>query len=615
MKVRVKQATTVIPTLLLLALLTASPVVKTFAATSVTVSTDKSSYLLGQTLIVSGTVSPVALGQDVAILVYDPASNLKSVDQVTPSATGTYSTNLMTFRSSDLAGSWTVKATYQGVQATTTFTYTAVPPETSSISCSVYSSSLTIGGSVMVSGSITPTRPGVAVTLSYKSDGSWNTLAIVTSASNGSYSYSWKPASVGSYQLKASWAGDSTYSGATSGTTSVTVNKVSTTISCSASSTSLSIGSSIAVNGSITPARSGVTVTLSYTMPNSTVLTRRVTSISDGKFSDKYAPPVLGPWSVKANSEGDDTYTGATSPSVSFTVSKISTTISCSVSPSEVTEGDSVTVSGRISPALTGKTVTLSFKKPDGSTLTRTTTTGSDGSYSDSYKPDAVGSWSVSASWDGDSEHLSASSQSASFNVKKKGCIIATATYGSELSPQVQFLRGFRDNIVLKTFAGSSFMAVFDAWYYSFSPSVASTISDNEMLRGGMKVVLYPLIGVLHLSSEAFSLLSFNPELGVMMAGLVASSLIGIVYFLPLVLLVSFFKRFKPSERTIRLAALVWGGSALTMVLAGVAMSSIVMMASTGIFVLATICLTTLAMLRSAMKGAYFLKARHRGKH
>ena len=487
---------------------------------------------------------------------------------------------------------------YQPFSYEEKYDITYVSLKTSSISCSVSSSSLTIGGSVIVSGSITPARPSVTVTLSYESDGSWSTLATVTSASNGSYSYSWKPTSAGSYQLIGSWAGDSTYSGATSNATSVTVNKITTTISCSASPTSLSIGSSIAVNGSMTPVRSGVPVTLSYTMPNSSVITRTVTSTSDGRFSDKYAPPVLGSWSVKASSEGDQTYAEATSSSVSFTVSKISTTMSCSVSPSEVTEGDSVTVSGSISPRVMGKTVTLSFKKPDGSTLTRTATTGSDGSYSDSYKTDVVGSSSVSASWDGDSEHQSASSQSASFNVKKKGCIIATATYGSELSPQVQFLRGFRDNMVLKTFAGSSFMAVFDAWYYSFSPTVASTISGNEVLRGAMKGVLYPLIGILHLSSLTFSLFSFNSELGVVIAGFIASSLIAVVYFMPWALLLSFLRKFRISTKIIHLTGLIWAGSVVAMAVAEVAASSPLMMAATGAFVLTTMCLTTLAVTR-----------------
>lgn len=371
-------------------------------------------------------------------------------------------------------------------------------------------------------------------------------------------------------------------------------------MSCGLSSVSLEIGSSITVSGAITPPRSGVIVDLSYTMPNGTVIKRTVTSSSDGFYNDTYTPPVLGSWSVKASWEGDSTYAGATSSSASFTVSRISSTISCSVSKSEVAEGDSLTVSGSISPAVSGKTVTLSYKKPDGSTFTITVTTGSDGSYSDSYKPDATGSWSVTASWDGDSTHDGASSESKSFTVKKKGiCIIATATFGSELSPEVKFLRGFRDNTVLSTFAGSSFMTVFNGFYYSFSPTVASTISGNEVLKGLMRLVLYPLIGILHSSSAAFSLLSFSPELGVVMAGLVASSLIGIFYITPWVLLFSFLRKLKPSTGTIRLTGLVWAGSVIAIALAEAAMSSLLMMASTGAFILATMCVATLASTRA----------------
>lgn len=79
-------------------------------------------------------------------------------------------------------------------------------------------------------------------------------------------------------------------------------------------------------------------------------------------------------------------------------------------------------------------------------------------------------------------------------------CIIVTATYESELSPEVQFLREFRDNTVYSTFAGGSFMTVFKGFYYFFSSSVASVIADNSVLRDIMKVILYPLIGILHVS-------------------------------------------------------------------------------------------------------------------
>ena len=110
-------------------------------------------------------------------------------------------------------------------------------------------------------------------------------------------------------------------------------------------------------------------------------------------------------------------------------------------------------------------------------------------------------------------------------------CLIATATYGSELAPQVQFLKDFRDHQITHTFAGTNFMIAFNAWYYSFSPSVAQYESTNPEARAVAKVVLYPLIGILQLSSSTFSMLGFEPELAALVAGLLVGSLIGLVYF------------------------------------------------------------------------------------
>lgn len=122
-------------------------------------------------------------------------------------------------------------------------------------------------------------------------------------------------------------------------------------------------------------------------------------------------------------------------------------------------------------------------------------------------------------------------------------CIIATATFGSELSPEVQFLRNFRDRQILQTFAGSNFMTVFNSWYYSFSPAVAQHIRGDEPLRDGMKLLLYPLLGILHISSTTFSTLKFQPELAALTSGIVASALIGLVYLtLPLTGVLWFFR-------------------------------------------------------------------------
>jgi hypothetical protein len=114
--------------------------------------------------------------------------------------------------------------------------------------------------------------------------------------------------------------------------------------------------------------------------------------------------------------------------------------------------------------------------------------------------------------------------------------VIATATFGSEVSPAVQFLRNFRDGLVLHTRVGSAFMNVFNAWYYSFSPTVAGFISSHDPVRAPVKVILYPLLGILSVSTLTYSIFSWDPEFGVLMAGLIASSLIGLVYLTPFTL-------------------------------------------------------------------------------
>ena len=109
-------------------------------------------------------------------------------------------------------------------------------------------------------------------------------------------------------------------------------------------------------------------------------------------------------------------------------------------------------------------------------------------------------------------------------------CMIATATYGSELSDEVQFLRNFRDRSIMKTNAGSNFMVAFNAFYYSFSPTVAQFIREHQTARTVMKFALYPLMGILRIGAAVFNLFPMNHEAGAVASGLLVSSLIGLVY-------------------------------------------------------------------------------------
>jgi hypothetical protein len=122
-------------------------------------------------------------------------------------------------------------------------------------------------------------------------------------------------------------------------------------------------------------------------------------------------------------------------------------------------------------------------------------------------------------------------------------CIIATVTFGSEATPEVQLLRNFRDQLVLSTHAGSAFMNAFNLWYYSFSPQVADFIVVHDAVRSPLRAVLYPLLGILELSSATFSALQSFPELAITIAGIVASGLIGLVYLTPVSLLLVRFIR------------------------------------------------------------------------
>jgi hypothetical protein len=83
------------------------------------------------------------------------------------------------------------------------------------------------------------------------------------------------------------------------------------------------------------------------------------------------------------------------------------------------------------------------------------------------------------------------------------GCLIATAAFGSELAPQVQFLREIRDSTVLQTESGTSFMAGFNQFYYSFSPIVADYERDNSTFKEAVKITLTPLLTSLTLLQYA----------------------------------------------------------------------------------------------------------------
>lgn len=95
------------------------------------------------------------------------------------------------------------------------------------------------------------------------------------------------------------------------------------------------------------------------------------------------------------------------------------------------------------------------------------------------------------------------------------GCLIATASFDSELAPQVQQLRELRDNTLLQTTSGSNFISAFNSFYYSFSPQVADAAREYPLVKETIKIGITPLL----LSLSILNNVDMNSEIEVITYG------------------------------------------------------------------------------------------------
>ena len=120
------------------------------------------------------------------------------------------------------------------------------------------------------------------------------------------------------------------------------------------------------------------------------------------------------------------------------------------------------------------------------------------------------------------------------------GCLIATATYGSELSPQVQFLREIRDGKVMTTQSGAAFMNGFNQFYYSFSPAIADYERENSIFKEVVKLTLIPLLASLTL----LQYVDINSDGDMLSSGIGIILLnIGMYFIIPAVMIMKIRKR------------------------------------------------------------------------
>jgi len=119
------------------------------------------------------------------------------------------------------------------------------------------------------------------------------------------------------------------------------------------------------------------------------------------------------------------------------------------------------------------------------------------------------------------------------------GCLIATATYGSELAPQVQQLRELRDNQLLQTESGSVFISGFNEAYYSFSPIISDYERENPYFKEAVKLTITPMLSTLSIMENAES---ESEVLGFGLSVIVLN--LGMYFGAPAIVIISIRKKF-----------------------------------------------------------------------
>jgi hypothetical protein len=452
---------------------------------------------------------------------------------------------------------------------------------------------------LIVDGILQPALDQVDVTLMYTPPNASSFYHLVTTEVDGSFFDVIEDPVPGEWSVIAVWLGDATYAGAASDPAVVTLSTWVTTITCSTATANRSVGAPIQLEGQLTPDYAApASVTLEYTTDTLWQPLTTVTTHANGSYSYLWIPTSGGSYAIRARYIGTAKYEASQSAVLNLELEKGDATLSCSAPPTAVDVGKPFTVSGRLIPAMADVTVTLTYQPPSGVAITRRVTTNASGAYADAYTPGDSGAWSVTASWDGDSALDAATSTTQTFTVQKSGCLIATATFGSVLTPQVQFLRSFRDDRVLATFAGRQFLEAFNSFYYSFSPQVAESIRTSQDLRPIMTGVVSPLISVLQVSEHAFTLVNGSPELAIILAGGVTSTLLAAIYLVPGALLISYWTRRVPSKHWLTAIGLLWLASLTAIGFAELFQSSWLMQTATSTFVLATMGATLVTALR-----------------
>jgi len=402
---------------------------------SATVSPNPSSFT--QDVTISGFVLPVPTGG--TVLVRDIGSNPIGSAVNVDTSTGAYSVTIP----DQAVGIYDFSVTYSGFGLyQEVFTNVSVnvgtilTTTTLTRSASTYTYNQT---RVTLSGTVSPVPlAGGTVTISSPTQGTIGSAGVDTST--GVYSLLVPVKDVGSYaSISALFGGGGNYASSTSGTTSYSVTQASTDLYAYTSSASVQLGNSVTLSGELTTAPSaappgqigssvqqplsGRTITFQG-LNASSAWVNLGTGTTDALGTATFAwTSASGYTQIRTVYAGETNYSGQTSAGVAISVTTNSpTTTSINRSAASYTyNGTRVTISGVVSPAPSGGTVTISGSVNGAAASNFATSVAvntSTGAYSALMPIQNVGSYtSVTAVYSGSGLFLTSTSGTTSYTV------------------------------------------------------------------------------------------------------------------------------------------------------------------------------------------------------
>lgn len=397
----------------------------TSGSVTVTITQDAPTVTLGASSTSTSAGDPATL---VASLSggTSPGGSVTFYDGATSLGSGTVSGSAAMLTVSSLStGSHTITAVYGGDShnAGATSNAITVAVGSASLSVSISSSSLspTLGQSVIftatLSGGSSPTG-----SVTFK-DGSTTLGAATISGSTATFTTS--SLAVGAHPITAIYGGDGSNGSASSGTITVTVGKVSPSLTVSSSSSAATVGQSVTFTATLSGGSSptgSVTFQDGATVLGSATISGASATLTTSAFT-------VGTHAITAVYGGDGSNATATSSAIMVTVGQASPSISLAASSTAPAVGQSVTFTATLSGG-SSPSGTVTFQ--DGATILGSAAiAGSSATFTTAAL--AVGTHTITAVYGGDSGNAGATSTAVTVTVGKASASLALAA--SSASP------------------------------------------------------------------------------------------------------------------------------------------------------------------------------------